>query len=151
VQLDELLRRCEQELAAGVALREACIRQQQAMVAGGPDEVEAAAAATAGAARAWREAAQARQAAAQALGASDLTDLAASLPPELGARVRAHRDRLRGGVAEIQRVNRQNDLLARHRLAVIDRTLQRLVGGRAPTYGPQGRRALAARRLSKGA
>ncbi len=150
MQLDELLQRCELELAAGLALREACLGQQRALVGGGAETVGQAVTAMRGAVEAWRVAAEARHAAMSALGASDLGSLAAALPPQQAAAVRLRREALLASWAQLQRLNRQNDVLARHSLAVIDLSLQRLVGGRAPTYGPKGRRALAARVLSKG-
>ncbi len=150
MQLDELLRCCQQELAAGFALRQACLQQQRAMVGGGAEAVRNGTAATASALDAWRQAAEARHAATVALGAADLASLLGSLPREQAERVTEHRDALLASWGEIERLNRQNDVLVRHSLAVIDLSLQRLVGGRSPTYGPRGRRALAARVLSKG-
>jgi hypothetical protein len=157
MRIEELLRRCDDELAAGFALREACLRQQEAMVGGGAATVLAASDALREAAGRFRAAAESRQAAVVAMGAgvgldapADLPALAAALPGADAAAVRERRASLLALWEEIERLNRQNDVLARHSLAVIDLSLQRRVGGRAPTYGPKGRRALSARVLSKG-
>jgi hypothetical protein len=157
VQFEELLRRCDDELAAGFAVREACLRQQEAMVGGGAQAIVAASEAERQAVAGWRAAAEARQAAVAELaadagldGVRDLRSLVAALPSDRAVRLRERRASLLALWGELERLNRQNEVLARHSLAVIDLSLQRLVGGRAPTYGPEGRRPLSARVLNKG-
>lgn len=153
----DLLSCCEDELAAAFALRACCLGQQAALVGGGAAAVATATAACQEAVLTWREAAEARAAAAAEVaaalgrpGCSELGSLASLLSGEDAARLRERRSDLMAAWSELARLNRQNDILARHSLAVIDLSLQRLVGGRAPTYGASGRRKLTARVLSKG-
>lgn len=153
----DLDRCCEEELAAATALQDACARKRQALVAGDPEAISAAAGETVAALRRWVERAESRRrcvaVTATALGAPGTVTLAAVadlMPGATSERLRGRAERLTAALACIQSFNRQNEILARHSLAVINFSLRRLLGLGQVTYGPDGPRLPPSRLLSRG-